>query len=53
MVILKANQGILIRSGRIKMWLRLRVERESYLGFGNKVGMKKLGRYLAGQKKIC
>ena len=48
----KGKQGILIRSSRIKMWLRLRVERESYLGFGNKVGMKKLGRDLAGQKDM-
>ena len=36
-VILKANLGILKRDGRIKMRIRLCVERGSYLGSGNRV----------------
>ena len=44
MVILKANPFILKRGGGIKMWTWLCVERESYLGFANRVGMRKIGR---------
>ena len=40
MVILKANPSILKRGGGIKMWMWLCLERESYLGFGNRVGMR-------------
>ena len=35
-VILKANPGILKLVGRIKAWMWLCVERESYLGFGDR-----------------
>ena len=52
--VLKANPGILKCGGGIKMWLWLCVEREreSYLGFGNRVGMKKIGRNIVRQKKM-
>ena len=36
--------------GRIKMWMWLCVERESYLGFRNRVGMRKKGRNIVRQK---
>ena len=49
---LKANPGILKLDGRIKMWMWLCVERESYLGFGNRVGMRKIGRNIVRQKKM-
>ena len=49
--VLKANPGILKCGGGIKMWLWLFVERESYLGFGNRVGMKKIGRNNCEAKK--
>ena len=52
MVILRANPGILKRGGGIKMWMWLCVERESYLGFGNRVGMRKIGRNVLRQKKM-
>ena len=32
------------------MWMRLCVERGSYLGFGNKVGMRKIGRNCDAKK---
>ena len=51
MAILKANQGILKRGGGIKMWMWLFVEGESYLGFGNRVGMRKIRRNIVRQKK--
>ena len=41
MVILKANPGILKGDGGIKMLMWLCVERESYLGFGNRVGLRR------------
>ena len=50
MVILKANSGILKCGGGIKMWMWLFVERESYLGFGNRVGMRKIGRNTEAKK---
>ena len=40
-VILKTNPDILKRVGGIKTWIRLCVERESYLGFGKRLGMRK------------
>ena len=46
-VILKANPGILKRGGEIKIWLWLCVERESYLEFGSRARMRKIG------KKYC
>ena len=36
----------------IKMWMWLCAERETYLGFGNRAGMKKIGRNIARQKKM-
>ena len=51
MVILKANPGILKRGGGIKMWMWLYVERGCYLGFGNRVRMRKIGRNIVRQKK--
>ena len=51
MVTLKANPGFLKRGGGIKMWIRLCLERESYLRFGNRVGMRKIGRNIVMQKK--
>ena len=52
-VILNANPGILKCGGRIKMWMWLCAEREreSYLGFGNRVRMRKIGRNIVRQKK--
>ena len=52
MVIPKTNPGILKRGGGIEMWMWLCVERESYLGFGNRVGMWKIGRNIVRQKKM-
>ena len=43
-VILKANPGILKLGDGIKMWMWLCVERGSYLGFGDRVGMRKIVR---------
>ena len=51
-VILKANTGILKHGGGIKMWMWLCVERESYLRFGNRVRMRKIGRNIGRQKNI-
>ena len=34
---------LLKHGGEIKMWMWLCVERESYLGFGNRVGLRKIG----------
>ena len=42
MVILKANPGILKRGSGIKMWMWLRIDKESYLGFENTVRMRKI-----------
>ena len=50
-VILKANPGSLKRSGGIKMWMWLCIERGSYLGFGNKIGMRRIGRNIIWPKK--
>ena len=38
--------------GAIKMWMWLCVERENYLGFGNKAGMRKIGKNIVRQKKV-
>ena len=51
MVILKPNPGILKRDGGIKVWMWLCVERENYLGFGNRVGMRKIGRNSVTKKR--
>ena len=51
-VILKANPSILKHGGGIKMWMWLCVERQSYLGFGDRVGMKKIGTNIMRQKKM-
>ena len=45
-VTLKANPGIFKRIGGIKTWMYLYVERGSYLGFGNRVGMTKIEKKL-------
>ena len=50
--ILKANPGILKRTVGIKMWMWLCVEKEGYLGFGNRVGMRKIGSNIVRQKKM-
>ena len=49
-VILKANPGILKCGGGIKMRMCLCVERGRYLGFGNRVRMRKIGRNIEGKK---
>ena len=46
-VILKANPGIL-KVGGGKMWLCIEIE--SYLGFGNRIGMRKIGRNIEAKK---
>ena len=51
MAILKANPGILKRGGGKKVWMWLFGERESYLGFGNRVRMRKIRRNIVRQKK--
>ena len=51
-VILKANSGILKLGGGIKMWMWLCVERGSYLGFGDRVEMRMIGRNIGWQKKM-
>ena len=51
-VMLKANPGILKCGGVIKMWMWPCVETESYLGFGDRVGMRKIGRNIVRQKKM-
>ena len=48
---LKANPGILNSGVGEKMWMLPCVERWSYLGFGNRVGMRKIGRNIERQKK--
>ena len=50
--VLNANPGILKSDGGIKMWMWLCVERESYLEFGNRVGMKKIRRNIVRQKDM-
>ena len=50
-VIVKANPGIFKHGGEIKMWMWLCVERESYLGFGNRVRMKKIEKNIVRQKR--
>ena len=49
-LILKANPGILKCGDTIKMWMWLYVERGSYLGFGNRVAMRKIERNIVRQK---
>ena len=49
-VILKTNPSILKGGGGIKMWMWLCVEIENYLGFGNRVGMRKIGKNIVRQK---
>ena len=51
MVILKASPGILKHGGGIKMWMWLNVKQGSYLGFGNRAEMRKIGRKIVRQKK--
>ena len=51
MVILKKNPGILKRGGGIKLRIWLCVERGSYLGFRNRVEMRKIGRNIVRRKK--
>ena len=53
LVILKTNSGILKHDGGIKIRIWLCVERESYLGFGNRVRMRKIGRKNVRHKKRC
>ena len=48
----KSNPDILKRDGGIKMWMWVCVERESYLRFGNRVGIRKIGRNIVMQKKM-
>ena len=48
---LKTNPGILNSGVGEKMWMLLCVERMSYLGFENRVGMRKIGRNIERQKK--
>ena len=52
LVMLKTNPFILKCGGGIKMWIWLCEERESYLGFGNRVGMRKIGRNIVRQIKM-
>ena len=57
-VILKANPGILKYGGECgNMWIcKIRmcfyIERGSYLGFGNRVGMRKTRKKYCEEKKI-
>ena len=48
----KANPRILKRGGGIKMWMWLCVEKGSFLRFGNRVGIRKIGRNIVRQKKM-
>ena len=50
MAIVKANLGILKYGGGLNMWMWLCAERKSYLGFGNRVRMRKIGRNIMWQK---
>ena len=52
MVILISNTGILKYGGGIKMWMWQCVEKESYLGFGNRLGMRKIGRNIVKVKQM-
>ena len=52
MVILKVNPDILKCGGGMKMWMWLCEERESYLEFGNRFGMRKIGRNIVRPKKM-
>ena len=52
MVTRKAYQDILKRGDRINTWRCLCTERESYLGFVNRVGMNKIGKNIVRQKKM-
>ena len=51
-VIPKGNPDILKRGGGIKMWMWLCIEIKSYLGLGNKIGMRKIGKNIVKQKKM-
>ena len=46
----KANPGSLKHGGGIKMWMWLCVE--NHLGFGNRVGMRKIERNIVRQKNM-
>ena len=48
----KGKPVILKRGGGIKVWMWLRLERESYLGFGKRVRMRKIGKNIVRQKKM-
>ena len=48
--IVKANLGILKCGGGLNMWIWLCAERKSYLGFRNRVRMRKIGRNIMWQK---
>ena len=52
MVTRKAYQDILKRGDGINTWMCLCQERESYLGFVNRVGMNKIGKNIVRQKKM-
>ena len=49
---LTTNVMVIKHGGLIKMRRWLCVEKECYLGFGNRVGMRKIGRNIVGQKKM-
>ena len=51
-VMLKANPGILKRGVGIKLWIWLYVEGGSYLGFKNRVGIRKIGRNIVREKNM-
>ena len=51
-VLLKGNPGILKRIGGIKIGVSLCVEKESYLGFRNRVKMRKIGRKPDRKRKM-
>ena len=51
MVILKANPGILKLGGGKDVDVAVGRKRESYLGFRNRVGMRKRGRNIVRQKR--
>ena len=50
-VILKANPGILKLGGGKDVDVAVGRKRESYLGFRNRVGMRKRGRNIVRQKR--
>ena len=48
----KNKPGILKHGVGIKIWMWLCIERESYSGFGKRVGIRKIGRNLVRQRKM-